>query len=112
MARFKPPRVLPNNLKNNSVIYSSENEYVEGKLIVNGGIAGSITTSSYAHTASYILNPSPQNTGSFTGLFIGDSSGLINLPVVNIDTGSLVTTASFNSFTSSYNTGSLLYLKF
>lgn len=45
-------------------------------------------------------------TGSFTGSFTGDGSGLTNLPIQNIDTGSLVTTSSFNAFTSSYNTGS------
>jgi tetratricopeptide (TPR) repeat protein len=45
-------------------------------------------------------------TGSFTGSFTGDGSGLTNLPVQNINTGSLVTTSSFNAFTSSYNTGS------
>lgn len=45
-------------------------------------------------------------TGSFTGSFTGDGSGLANLPVQNINTGSLVTTSSFNAFTSSYNTGS------
>ena len=41
-------------------------------------------------------------TGSFSGSFYGDGSNLNNLPVPSIDTGSLVTTSSFNSFTSSY----------
>ena len=52
-------------------------------------------------------------SGSFSGSFHGDGSDLTNLPIPSIDTGSLVTTASFNSFTSSinsftasYNTGS------
>ena len=45
-------------------------------------------------------------TGSFTGSFTGNGSGLTNLPIQNINTGSLVTTSSFNAFTSSYNTGS------
>jgi len=55
-----------------------------------------------------IYNPqSPQNQttnyyGNFSGSFIGDGSGLINLPIANIDTGSLVTTSSFDNFTSSY----------
>jgi len=51
-------------------------------------------------------NPSQNNVsyfGTFNGNFIGDGSGLINLPNQNIDTGSLVTTSSFNNFTSSYN---------
>ena len=39
----------------------------------------------------------------FTGSFVGDGSGLTNLP---IDTSDLVTTSSFNDFTSSYTTGS------
>ena len=38
-------------------------------------------------------------SGSFSGSFFGDGSGLTNLP---IDTGSFTTTSSFNSFTSSY----------
>ena len=41
-------------------------------------------------------------TGSFSGSFYGDGSNLNNLPIPSIDTGSLVTTSSFNSFTSSY----------
>jgi len=45
-------------------------------------------------------------TGSFTGSFTGDGSGLTNLPAQSINTGSFVTTSSFNAFTSSYNTGS------
>ena len=45
-------------------------------------------------------------SGSFTGSFKGDGSQLINLPIPSIDTGSLVTTSSFNNFTSSYTTGS------
>jgi hypothetical protein len=42
-------------------------------------------------------------TGSYTGSFIGDGSGLTNLTV---DTSNIVTTSSFNEFTSSYSTGS------
>jgi hypothetical protein len=45
-------------------------------------------------------------TGSFSGSFYGDGSNLNNLPIPSIDTGSLVTTSSFNSFTSSYYTDS------
>jgi hypothetical protein len=46
------------------------------------------------------------SASAFTGSFIGDGAGLYNLPTQSIDTGSLVTTASFNSFTASYTTGS------
>jgi hypothetical protein len=42
-------------------------------------------------------------TGSFSGSFAGDGSQLTNLPIPEIDTGSLVTTSSFNSLTSSFN---------
>jgi len=45
-------------------------------------------------------------TGSFTGSFTGNGSGLTNLPVQVFNTGSFVTTSSFNAFTSTYNTGS------
>jgi hypothetical protein len=50
------------------------------------------------------LSPGPYNiSGSFSGSFSGDGSNLANLP---IETGSFVTTSSFNAFTGSYNTGS------
>jgi hypothetical protein len=42
-------------------------------------------------------------TGSFTGSFKGDGSQLTGLPSSSADTGSLVTTASFNAYTSSTN---------
>jgi hypothetical protein len=52
-------------------------------------------------------------SGSFSGSFSGDGSNLINVPTQSFETGSFVTTSSFNSFTASfesftgsYNTGS------
>jgi hypothetical protein len=42
-------------------------------------------------------------SGSFTGSFKGDGSQLTGLPSQSFDTGSLVTTASFNAYTSSTN---------
>jgi hypothetical protein len=45
-------------------------------------------------------------SGSFSGSFSGDGSNLANLPIPQIETGSFVTTSSFNAFTGSYNTGS------
>jgi hypothetical protein len=45
-------------------------------------------------------------SGSFSGSFYGDGSGLTNLPTQSFDTSSFVTTSSFNSFTSSYYTDS------
>jgi hypothetical protein len=41
-------------------------------------------------------------SGSFSGSFQGDGSGLNNLPIPLIETGSFVTTSSFDAFTSSY----------
>jgi hypothetical protein len=53
------------------------------------------------------LSSGPYNiSGSFSGSFQGDGSGLINIPTQSFETGSFVTTSSFNSFTGSYNTGS------
>jgi hypothetical protein len=53
------------------------------------------------------LSPGPYNiSGSFSGSFSGDGSNLVNLPIPQIETGSFVTTSSFNTFTGSYNTGS------
>ena len=43
-------------------------------------------------------------SGSFTGSFVGDGSGLINLPTQTVDTGSLVTTSSFQTYTASVDT--------
>jgi hypothetical protein len=45
-------------------------------------------------------------SGSFSGSFAGDGSNLTNLPNQSFNTGSFVTTSSFNAFTGSYNTGS------
>jgi hypothetical protein len=53
------------------------------------------------------LSSGPYNiSGSFSGSFTGDGSNLINVPTQSFNTGSFVTTSSFNSFTGSYNTGS------
>jgi hypothetical protein len=41
------------------------------------------------------------SASAFTGSFIGDGAGLYNLPIPIINTGSLVTTASFNAYTGS-----------
>ena len=75
-------------------------------------ISGSVVSASYALTASHALNfdtglfittssfnvfTSSYNTGSFTGSFVGDGSGLINLPIQIIETGSFAITGS-NAF--------------
>jgi len=79
------------NLASTPLLYVRNNGLItiSGSLQVTGSISGSFTgslqgTSSYALTASFALNG-----GGGT-----------------IDTGSLLTTSSFNQFTSSYNTGS------
>jgi hypothetical protein len=41
-------------------------------------------------------------SGSFSGSFQGNGSGLTNLPTQSFNTGSFVLTSSFNAFTSSY----------
>jgi hypothetical protein len=48
-------------------------------------------------------------SGSFSGSFYGDGSGLSNLPVPIVNTSSLVTTSSFNAFTSSINSFTASY---
>jgi hypothetical protein len=63
--------------------FSQGNSNITGSLTVTAGITASLQgTASFALTASYLEGG------------------------VTIDTGSLVTTASFNAFTSSYTTGS------
>jgi hypothetical protein len=49
------------------------------------------------------VNFSGGAAGSFTGSFIGDGSGLGNLDISSLDTSTLTTTSSFNSYTSSTN---------
>jgi len=65
-----------------------------------------INTGSFVTTSSFDAFTSSYTTGSFSGAFAGDGSGLTNLPSQSFDTGSLVTTSSFDAFTSSYTTGS------
>jgi hypothetical protein len=69
----------------------------------------------YIEDETYSTTSSIQITGSLavsqpiTGSLYGTSSWALSAswaPFPDIDTGSLVTTSSFNSFTSSYNTGS------
>ena len=50
-------------------------------------------SSSYAETASLVIG---EGSGSFSGSFQGDGSGLTGINVI-IDTGSLLTTASFSN---------------
>ena len=71
---------------------------MDGNLTYLEGLGeGKVTATSFNQfTSSY-------TTGSFTGSFKGDGSGLTGIPgVTPIDTTIFVTTSSFNSFTSSY----------
>jgi hypothetical protein len=69
-------------IKNDQLLYPLSGSFTGS---FTGSLAGNATSASYALTASYAMN--------------GGGGG-------NIDTGSFVTTSSFNAFTSSYNTGS------
>jgi hypothetical protein len=67
--------------------------------------SGSIASSSFANTASFVQNA---QTASYVLNAISSSYAISAswAPMQNIDTSSLVTTTTFNAFTSSYNTGS------
>jgi hypothetical protein len=74
---------MPNEFIIKNGFFSQGNSNITGSLTVTAGITASLQgTASYALTASFLEGG------------------------VTIDTGSLVTTASFNAFTSSYTTGS------
>ena len=77
---------MANEFRIRNGFFSEGNSNITGSLNVTAGITASLqglaTSASYALTASYLEGG------------------------VTIDTGSLVTTASFNAFTSSYTTGS------
>ena len=72
----------------------------------------SIDTGSFATTGSNQFSGSQTITGSLnvtqgiTGSLFGTASFALNAGGTTINTGSFVTTSSFNAFTSSYNTGS------
>jgi hypothetical protein len=86
------------------VTTASFNTYTSSQSLISASIDSQlkmITASINTLTSSYNSFTSSYTTGSFTGSFRGDGSGLINLPIPTIDTGSLVTTASFNTYTSS-----------
>jgi hypothetical protein len=83
-------RLLFSNLTVDDNLFVKQNTQLTGSLIASGSVIG---LSGF--------------TGSFSGSFVGDGSGLTGLPVAaSINTGSFATTASFNTFTSSYTTGS------
>jgi len=66
----------------------------------SGSFTGSLEgTSSWAYSSSISISSSYANTASYA-LFAANGGG------TTVDTGSFVTTSSFNTFTASYNTGS------
>jgi hypothetical protein len=94
---------------------------ISGSLIVTGsisatqGFTGSLfgtaffaISSSFAQTASFALNSISSSFAVSSSRAVSSSFAISAswAPTQTIDTGSLVTTSSFNSFTSSYNTGS------
>jgi hypothetical protein len=92
MRQFKPGQLQTGSIYPITSSYAMTASYAMNASVNTGSL---VTTASFnAFTASY-------TTGSFTGSFQGDGSGLTNLPIPTIDTGSLVTTASFNSYTAS-----------
>jgi hypothetical protein len=79
---------------------------------INATISGTTTNAiSASHAAEYLLTSSFEDftgsyaTGSFTGSFDGDGSGLVNIPASGV-VGLNSLTSSFEYFTSSYTTGS------
>ena len=72
MANFRKPPVVTTNLKNSAELYSNENQYITGKLFVNGGITGSITTDS-----NLVLTDAsaPSSISGATILYAGTASG-------------------------------------
>jgi hypothetical protein len=116
----------PNN-RSNLVFAADNTFQVTGSLNVSGSITGSlfgtasfatsasravtssfaisaswapsqtVDTSSLVTTSSFNSFTSSYNTGSFTGSFRGDGSGLTNLPGQSVNTSSLATTGS-NTF--------------
>jgi hypothetical protein len=59
---------------------------------LNAGIT--IDTGSFVTTSSFNSFTSSYNTGSFTGSFVGNGSGLTNIPTQSFNTGSFATTGS------------------
>lgn len=72
---------------------------------ITGSLFGTASYATQALSASFAISSSRAISSSFatTASFAISASWA---PTQNIDTGSLVTTSSFNAFTSSYNTGS------
>jgi hypothetical protein len=92
MRQFKPGQLQTGSLYPITASNAVTASYAMNANVNTGSL---VTTASFnSFTASY-------TTGSFTGSFRGDGSGLTNLPIPIIDTGSLVTTASFTAYTAS-----------
>jgi hypothetical protein len=62
-----------------------------------------VTTGSNIFVGNQIITGSLEVTNGITGSFVGDGSGLTNIPISAVETSTLVTTSSFNSYTSSAN---------
>ena len=95
----------------------SSNKFHYGNLTITGSLMAQSITGSLQGTASYALNSPPSISSSYAltasyleGTIASASYALTASYALNggttIDTGSLVTTSSFNNFTSSYSTGS------
>jgi len=85
--QFKPGQLQTGSLYNISSSYAVTASYA-----ANAGV--SINTGSLVTTASFNAFTASYTTGSFTGSFIGNGSGLTNLPTQSFDTGSFAKTGS------------------
>jgi hypothetical protein len=91
---------------------------IESTLIIQQGalefpdgtfLTSSINTSTFVTTSSFYAFTSSYNSGSFSGSFRGDGSGLTGVGGTTINTSSFVTTSSFNAFTASINSFTASY---
>jgi hypothetical protein len=77
-----------------------------GSLLGTASYATNALSSSYAATASVLLGSVVSSSYALSSSFALTASFALNGGGGNINTGSFVTTSSFNTFTSSYTTGS------
>jgi hypothetical protein len=79
-------------------IVSASQIWGDGSNLINIPLSGitnlTLISQSFDDRLDFLETYSGSYTGSFSGSFVGDGSGLINLPVQNVNTASLATTGS------------------